>query len=240
TTPRDQHNVCKLINRMLIAIHSLNNIAFQRHCWTTPAKGGTLVKIKTILLRLGVIWIALLSGSACEAQKTAREKANLQYSSDKQTKYKELEPAEGIFSGSMHLIDSDQDFSVLLEVKRIIMIERAPQSQNPSETIEVPKLSGAMTFPALSHLDLRDYGYFHELLGPMGGFLRVMFDFGDYSSLSQNLILPYTVAGYSLGNFGEVSGILHDGHFKGTWFANPFGDVGTFDIVKITSTGKIR
>ena len=198
----------------------------------------TLLPPFSIFLILGVIWISLLASSACELQKTAREKANLQYSSDKQTKYKELEPAEGTFSGSMHLIESDQDFNVLLEVKRVTMIERAPQSQNPSETIEVPKLSGAMTFSALTHFDLRDYGNFQELLKPMGGFLRVIFDFGDFSSLSQNLILPYSIPGYSLGTFGEISGVLQNGHFKGTWFANPFGDVGTFDIVKITSDGK--
>lgn len=196
------------------------------------------MRIKPILLLFGINWIALFGNCACDVQRTAREKVNLQYNSDRQNKYKELEPAEGTFSGLMHLIASNQDFIFRLEIKRVSIIERAPQSQNPSETIEVPKLSGAMTFPALIHLDLRDYGSFQELLNPMGGFLRVIFDFGDYSPTSQNLILPYTIPGYAFGSFGEVSGILQDGHFRGTWFSNPFGDVGVFDIIKNNPGGK--
>ena len=198
------------------------------------------MKTNARLLQLGVIWIAVYAGSACELQKTAREKANLQYSSDKQTKYKELEPADGIYSGSMHLINSDQDFRVLIDVKRTSIIERVPQSQNPSETIEVPKLSGSMTFPALTNLDLRDYLHFQELLKPMGGVLIVTFDFGDYSALSQSLILPYTVPGYASGLFGEVSGTLQGDHFIGTWFTNPLGDVGTFDLIKNNLNGAPR
>jgi hypothetical protein len=73
----------------------------------------------------------------------------------------------------------------------------------------------------------------------MGGFLRVIFDFGDYSPMSQNLILPYTIPGYAVGAFGELSGNLQSGHFKGMWFSNPFGNVGIFDIIKNNPSGSI-
>jgi hypothetical protein len=198
-------------------------------------EGGTLVRMNALLLQIGIVWFALFSSSACDLQKTAREKANLQYDSDKQTKFKELEPSEGQFIGSMHLIASDQNFDVVLNVKRVIMIERAPQSQNPSETIEVPKLSGSMSFLALSNMDPRDYAYFQELLKPMGGYLIVTFDFGNYSSLSKSLILPYIIPNQSNGPFGVISGILEGDHFKGTWFANPLGNVGTFDLIRNAS-----
>jgi hypothetical protein len=190
------------------------------------------VKIKAILLQLGVIWITLLGSSACEAQRTAREKVNLQYNSDKQTKFEELEPAEGLFFGPMHLIASNQSFDCQIEIKRVSIIERAPQSQNPSETIEVPKLSGSMSFPGLARIDSRDYGNFQEILTPLGGFIRVLFDYGDYSPMSQKLILPYTVPGYTQTYFGEILGNIKDGHFVGTWFSNAVGDVGTFDLVQ--------
>jgi hypothetical protein len=92
-----------------------------------------------------------------------------------------------------------------------------------------------MTFSVLTHFDMQDYSNFQELLQPMGGILRVTFDFGDYSPMSQDLILPYTVPNYSAGNFGQISGRLKNNHFIGNWFANAFGNVGTFDIVKTPS-----
>jgi hypothetical protein len=80
---------------------------------------------------------------------------------------------------------------------------------------------------------MSDYANFQELFQPMGGIGRITFDFGDYNPISQDLVLPYTVPNYSNGNFGEISGKLTENHFIGTWFSNPFGIVGNFDIVKI-------
>jgi hypothetical protein len=82
----------------------------------------------------------------CEVQKAARENIIIQYNSDRLNKNQELAPAEGKFSGIMHLVASLQDFESVIELKRVSTIERAPSSQNPSETIQFPKLSGAMTF----------------------------------------------------------------------------------------------
>ena len=194
------------------------------------------MEIKPILLALSVIILSFFGNSACDVQRTAREKISLQYNSDRQNKYAELNPAEGTFSGLMHLKASDQNFLCLLTLQRVSIIERAPQSQNPSETIEVPKLSGSMTFPALANMDIQDYGNFQELLSPLGGNMRVLIDYGDYSPMSQNLILPYSIPGYAQ-TYGEISGRIVNNHFIGTWFSSPLGEVGTFDIVRTPLTG---
>lgn len=166
---------------------------------------------------------------SCGPQPTARDRVNAQYDADQKAKESDLAPAEGTYKGTMLLAESHQKFDFRLEVRRIVHNERAPQSQNPSETVQIPKLSGSLSFPALDRLSIVDYANFQALLNPLGGFSRVMFDYGDYNPNTKILVLPYAVPGYSSGNFGELTGNLNTSHFTGKWFAKPFGDVGTFD-----------
>lgn len=183
--------------------------------------------------RASVLGLMLaMSLSACGQQNTSRENIANEDEAATQAKYRDLAPAEGRYSGQVTLSGSNQVFDAVLEAHRAMENVRSSESTDPTATISLPRLSGDVRFPAIDNLQPEDYPGFHALLDPLGGYATALFGFGNYDPKSTQLVLPYTVPGYSSGSFGEFTGTLLDGHFKGTWFCNAIGTVGTFDLAK--------
>jgi hypothetical protein len=183
---------------------------------------------------LWFIWVVFLTVVfGCNPQDTYRDKVNQQDDANAQAKAQDLALAKGTYTGTMHLNASAQNFDTVVQVSLSPEITRNSQNPNDqSETVETPKLQGSLNFPVLTGLDISDLATYSALTGPMGGYLTVTFDFGDYNPRTQQLILPYTVTGYSQGSLGELNGTLSNGLFHGTWFSKPLGDVGIFDLTQ--------
>jgi len=119
---------------------------------------------------------------------------------------------------------------------------RSSQSQDPSESVSIPVLTGPMSFPALENLQnediadqLDDLRNFSALTAPMGLNWRANITDGTFDGT--NLVLPYSVSGSS-GIYGELNGQLSGGHYAGTWLAEePSSTVGTFDLVVTPGSG---
>lgn len=181
-------------------------------------------------IRWGWVGILALVSASCGQPATLRQDEVSQDDAATQEKYAELAPAEGIFQGSITLTGSGESFDSTVVIKRTMQTERNPQSDDPSDTVSLPTLTGCLRFPALENLPLNDWPGFHELLGPLGENITVTFDLGDYDPSTLQLVLPYTVSGYSGGTYGELSGALQNGKYHADWFSKPYGDAGTFDL----------
>jgi len=190
------------------------------------------------LALLSQILFLSLSLTACGDKKTYRDVVSNQNDSFTQAKNKELQPAEATYQGVVHITDSNEDFDCVIEVKRTSEFTRLTQSQDQTETVEVPKLGGSVRFPILKNVQMEDLSSYSSLTTPMGGYLTVMFDFGNYNPRNKKLILPYTVPAYADHSFGEFNGTLTQGHYKGTWFSKPLGNIGTFDLIQVASSEK--
>ncbi len=184
--------------------------------------------------RLLYFYILLIfTFSDCDPERTSREKVSLQYLNDRKMRLQELEPAEGYYLGTLFLFEGAKSYPFKLVLSRVDSIERAPQSQTPTEMIEIPKLSGSLSFPILDGYSLEIYSRYPELLRPMGGYTRITIDHGDYIPLSHRLILPYSVPGSSAQTFGELSAVLDGEHLKGSWFVSAFGTVAEFEADRV-------
>lgn len=190
-------------------------------------------------LTTGYAVLALLGVSAltpsCGQLSSHRESVMNQQIADSQAKFDELQPAEGTFTGQMRLTGSGEIFTANLTILRVMDNLRTTQSTDPSVTVALAKLSGNLRFPAIDRIDSSDHSEFtdySEILNPLGGLETALIDFGDYNPRNQQLVLPYNVASYTQGSFGEFSGTLDQNHFSGTWFSKPYGVVGSFDLVK--------
>ena len=132
----------------------------------------------------------------------------------------------------MTMLKSGASFDATLELDRVYVNARLSGSEDPTQTLNLPQLSGSMTFTLLEKTSVSDYKNYSDIINPMGGFSTVLFDYGDYDTHTHLLVLPYGVSGYNQGNFGELQGELKDGTFTGTWFAKPLGVVGKFSFVQ--------
>ncbi len=184
---------------------------------------------------LPLIVLFNILNTSCGTPATNQETVNRKNNEFTLSKQEDLLLAESVYKGTVHLNSSAQDFDCVLEIQRSSEFTRIPQNQNSRETIEVPKLSGSMGFPALENIQVSDLSSYSSLTAPMGGFLRVIFNFGNYNSYTRKLILPYTVPGYTQNSFGQLDGTLIDGNYQGTWFSKPFGVVGRFNFVQVNS-----
>jgi hypothetical protein len=177
----------------------------------------------------------ILGTAGCGQQNSERQSVLKQDDADTQAKFDDLAPADGLYTGPLYLKSTDQVFTVNLDIKRVTEPEHSQDSQDPSDTISVPKLSGAMTFPALDNISQEDRASFGALMDPMGHYTTATFDYGDFDPSTTQLTLPYSVSG-STGTYGEMSGTLvinpNTGlyHFSGSWFSKPFGTVATFEL----------
>ena len=183
-----------------------------------------------IFFRCFSLLLIAVAITCCNEQKTLRDNINQQVQTESDSKMKELKPAEGTLVGTMHVTSSNQDFDCQVDVTRTSVFVRNTGAQVGAETIEVPRLSGSIRFPSLEAASMSDLASFSTLTAPMGGYLKVLFDSGEYNPRSQKMILPYSVPGYSEGEFGELNGILTNGTYQGTWFSKPYGNVGTFTL----------
>jgi hypothetical protein len=191
---------------------------------TRPILGITL----QILIALGLC--------ACGQSQNHRQSTRAQNEANTQAALKDLKPAEGHFEGTMQMTKSGHTYDVTLDLVRIFENVRQGQSSDPTQTVNVPKLQGAMRFPVLDKdkTDVSERGRYNEILNPMGGFSTAQFNSGDFDPDTHLMVLPYNVSGYSLGNFGELQGKLENGTFTGHWFSKPLGNVATFSLKMIT------
>jgi hypothetical protein len=182
------------------------------------------------------LFLAVCSISACGTSTSHRQTQRDQNEADSNAQMSDLGPAEADYDGTMTMVQSQQSLRVKLSIKRVYENVRPRQPQDPTQTINLPKLSGFLRFPVLDKMDPSDYGHYSEIINPMGGFSTVLFDYGDYDPKTKLMILPYNVSGYNQGSFGELQGELHGGVFTGTWFAKPLGVVGHFVLNQISSS----
>jgi hypothetical protein len=171
-----------------------------------------------------------LGFSACGQGQTTRQALGAQDEADSSTKFQELAPAEGDFTGQLTLASSGQKFAAILRLRRQYENVHSDQSTDPTATTAVPKLGGDLRFTALEGLPEEDYPDFSALIDPMGHSTVMTFTFGDYTPSSGAIVLPYMVNGYSQGNYGQLSGKLSASQIQATWTANPFGTVGTLEL----------
>lgn len=140
----------------------------------------------------------------------------------------DLTSVTGVYSGKVHLVKSNQDYDCSLTTAVVMR----SVGQEPNDEVQVPGLMGSVEFPALNQATLSDLSQFADLVEPMGGDSRIQVNNGEYVPASGQLNLPYFVPGSSSGIFGEFTGAIVNGHFKGIWFSKDYGNVGTFDLVK--------
>jgi hypothetical protein len=193
------------------------------------------VRLCFLLATVGVV----SSFSACGQQNTARQTAIAQNDADTDAKYQDLAPADGTFTGNIVLSSSKQTFAMTIQLQRVYETTKSPDSQDPSDSIKIPKLGGNISFPALTATNGLTGDYqFGELFDAMGLHSSVFIDYGDYDPTDNSLILPYTISELST-DYGQLSGTLINGHFSGSWFSkgSTLGTVGTFELDKLGSQG---
>lgn len=186
------------------------------------------------VIRRGALF-ALLGAvvfSGCEDHVPVRENLNVQNAVLTQERLGELGPAEGSYSGRVRLLRSNQTYAAELTIKRVRDIVRATQPDQPTDTVEVPKLVATLTFPSIERAASRELPKYKDLLLPMGNMRRLIVDYGNFYPATHALTLPYMVPGYAQGPYGELAGELSGDRFTGTWFAKPLGDVATFEFIK--------
>jgi hypothetical protein len=220
----------------------LASLGISDRCCSVSYRRAILMKRTEFSVQKFISYFCIaVAMSACGQQSTERQSVLKQDDADSNAANQDLAPADGIYNGPLHLFSVEQVFTVKLDVHRVMEPEHSQDSQDPSDTIMVPKLSGSMTFAALSATDndnsvvLKD-GYFGPLMDPMGGFSMANFSYGNFDPANNNqLVLPYSVTGVT-GTYGQLSGTLTLNsatglyHYSGTWSANPFGDVGSFEL----------
>lgn len=189
-----------------------------------------------------IIGLGLLSGilfSGCGNRRTLQDAEDRQNAGFTKARRQALTPAQGTYKGKLTLDSSERTYDMVVDIKITTEVTRVASSQDQTETVEVPKLTGALRFPVLDIATERDLPRFAELTQPMGGFMKVLFSEGNFSPNTTSLILDYTVPGYSGDTLGELEGTLSDGHFSGIWYSKPFGNIGTFDLILQQPTAKM-
>ena len=190
--------------------------------------------IRSAIFTLAVPATALLL-VGCQAD-SAQDQINNQYASDFQIKAQALQPMVGVFQGKVHLLQLDQDFDCQIILSVVPQTENSPQSEDPSETVQVARLGGSIAFPALQHLPTQDYAGFQDLLNPLDDLSVVKVDYGDYNpNITPPVTLPY-LAQDQKTDFGTFSGQIIGDEFTGIWFADDFGNVGRFDLHRTSKT----
>jgi hypothetical protein len=174
--------------------------------------------------------MALFAG--CDPQNTYNSEAAQQNTAQADAKANALHPAEGNYCGTMHLVQSNLDFEVHLTLKVVSDNVHSSSSTDPTDTVQVPKLAGTMTFPAIANEGSAAYSTLPDLIQATGGYGSVAFTYGDYNPMNHKINLPFTVPGAAQGNYGAVTGGLEGDTFTGSWYSEASQLVGTFTIDK--------
>ena len=101
---------------------------------------------------------------------------------------------------------SEADFKVELVIKRGDQNIHSSQSQDPTDTVQVPKLVGYMQFPAIESEGSAACMTLPALMEATRGFRAISFTYGDYDPLTRQIYLPFSVPGHPQGDYGEVEG----------------------------------
>jgi hypothetical protein len=185
------------------------------------------------LLFNSIIFIGLTTIlSACGQVNSHRENERQQNQADVTAELKDLAIAEGSYTGTITMKADGREYDAQIILTRVFENVHPGSSQDPTQTINLPKLSGNLTFAVLKNTTYAQYSQYPALIQPMGGFALLAFSYGDYDPESKRMTLPYNVSGYSNGNFGELFGKFQNGEFTGKWFCQPLGLVGDFAFSK--------
>jgi hypothetical protein len=174
--------------------------------------------------------------NSCSQQNTYRQDAQDQNRLEATNKAKELQVVVGTYCGKMHLIQSGADFDVTLSLAQGQDNAHSTQSADPTDTVQIPKLFGEMSFPAIHNEGGAAYQTLPDLIAATGGSESVSFTYGDYDPTKQEIYLPFTVAGHDQGNYGDASCTYIQGHLHGTWLSNSYQPVGTFEMDLCSTT----
>jgi hypothetical protein len=176
---------------------------------------------------------ALALPFGCSPQPAYSPEALRQDTADAQAKSDSLQPAVGDYCGSMHLLKSGSDFKVELDLEVVEDNTHSSSSTDPTDTVQVPKLAGSMSFPAITNAGSAAYSSLPDLIQATGGYGTVSFSYGDYNPVNQVINLPFTLPG-GQASYGSVNGTLAGTTFSGTWFSESGQKVGTFSLARCT------
>jgi len=194
-----------------------------------------MMSIKNQLQWVMFPMVILGAFAGCGQQNTQRDNINAQDTADAQARYQDLAPTEGNYTGTVLLAETHQPFAMKLNVRRIMQPAHSSQSQDPSESVSIPELTGNIGFPALEHKSEEELAKLTALTDPMGGNTQANIQDGGYDGTT--LVLPYSVNG-ATGIYGELIGQLVGGHFTGTWISEEAsGTAGTFDLMITPGSG---
>jgi hypothetical protein len=169
---------------------------------------------------------------ACDPQNIYNTESQQQNTAQAEAKEQSLQPAVGYYCGNVHLTDSDEDFDANLSLQIIEDNEHSSSSTDPTDTVQVPKLAGSLTFPAIKNQGSAAYSTLPELMQATGGTEAISFTYGDYNPGTQIINLPFNVPNGPQGDYGSLSGTLNGNQFSGTWYSESSQAVGTFTLTK--------
>ncbi len=184
-----------------------------------------------------VVTIAALM-SACQQDTFSSDSAK-QAALAAQAKDQVLDSIAGSYCGNMLLLQDSVTYQTILNLSRTDLTVHSAQTADPTSTVQSPTLVGSMMFPALSAVVNSDNANeqssavvtYHDLIHAMGGSYTISITDGFYDSDSGAVSLPFSIPGYTQGNFGQLTGTIANGNFShGVWQSDSFSTVGTFDL----------
>lgn len=183
----------------------------------------------------GLGFILLASGS-CDSQSIYNSQSQQQDTEDVAARIAELQPAVGTYCGSVHMIQSDQDYQANLKLQIVEQNEHSSTSQDPTDTVRVPMLGGNLSFPALANQGQAGYSTLPDLIQATGGYGAVGFTYGDYNPLDKTVNLPFSLPGAAAGStYGSLVGTLDDSGLAGQWYSQSSQLLGTFTFTLCNS-----
>jgi hypothetical protein len=184
---------------------------------------------------LGLI---LLFNSSCDSQNVYNSQSQQEDTDDTAARIAELQPALGNYCGSLHMIQSDQDYQANLTLNLATQDVHSSTSQDPTSTVRLPMLGGSMTFPQLVNDKNSPYSDMPDLIQATGASGSIGFTTGDYNPLDKSINLPFTAAGSQAGTiYGSVVGTLNGNTFTAQLFTQSSQLLGTFSFTKCAATG---
>jgi hypothetical protein len=172
--------------------------------------------------------------TACGQTDSHRQSEKKQNEANVQDSRNEIMPSLGRFEGSMFMTETGKKYDAVLYCTLIYKVIASPQ--DPAQTISIPKISGSLHFPFLEHIKDDSYIKYEELLLPMGGYLLLSFDNGDFDMDNHELDLPYPIPQFPERTWGELQGQLVNDVLTGSWITKMHGVVGRFRLIRVADS----
>lgn len=184
------------------------------------------------LLQATTVVFALVLAFACAAcneHAPLSENAQVQNNALTQIQVKRISPAIGTFAGRMRMIRTGKSYDCTLITREKL---KARAGETPSERREDVQIAGSVIFPELQSASPAEQDNYLDLKKGMGMWLNMVIDQerSNFNDTTGTLTLPYNVG---TAEFGDLTGKLDGDHFVGTWYVNPLGDWGYFDLSKV-------